>query len=94
MGSGATSETGSGTVITRGSQTLQPGAQLRADRRPIDAPDPSIGPVGVCRFDDFQADLDIPRSVLSNRLAGLVESGIMERREYREEGQRRASNTL
>src|SRR5215472_848646 len=43
---------------------------------------------GVRRFDDFQADLDIPRSVLSNRLAGLVETGIMERREYREEGQR------
>jgi len=42
----------------------------------------------VRRFDDFQADLDIPRSVLSNRLAGLVESGIMERREYREDGQR------
>lgn len=40
------------------------------------------------RFDDFQAELDIPRSVLSNRLAGLVESGIMERREYREEAQR------
>jgi DNA-binding HxlR family transcriptional regulator len=43
---------------------------------------------GVRRFDDFQAELDIPRSVLSNRLAGLVESSIMERREYREEGQR------
>lgn len=43
---------------------------------------------GVRRFDDFQADLDIPRSVLSNRLAGLVETGIMERREYREDGQR------
>jgi DNA-binding HxlR family transcriptional regulator len=43
---------------------------------------------GVRRFDDFQADLEIPRSVLSHRLAGLVESGIMEKREYREEGQR------
>ncbi len=43
---------------------------------------------GVRRFDDFQADLDVPRSVLSNRLAGLVETGIMERREYREAGQR------
>jgi DNA-binding HxlR family transcriptional regulator len=37
---------------------------------------------------DFQADLDVPRSVLSNRLAGLVDSGIMDRREYREGGQR------
>jgi len=43
---------------------------------------------GVRRFDDFQADLDIPRSVLSARLAGLVETGILERREYREDGQR------
>jgi DNA-binding HxlR family transcriptional regulator len=43
---------------------------------------------GVRRFDDLQADLDIPRSVLSNRLAGLVETGIMERKEYRETGQR------
>jgi DNA-binding HxlR family transcriptional regulator len=43
---------------------------------------------GLRRFDDFQTDLEIPRSVLSNRLAGLVESGVMERREYREDGQR------
>jgi len=43
---------------------------------------------GVRRFDDLQADLDIPRSVLSNRLAGLVETGIMERKEYRDNGQR------
>jgi DNA-binding HxlR family transcriptional regulator len=43
---------------------------------------------GVRRFDDFQADLDIPRSVLSHRLAGLVETGLMEKREYREDGQR------
>ncbi len=43
---------------------------------------------GLRRFDDFQADIDVPRSVLSNRLAGLVESGIMERCEYREAGQR------
>jgi DNA-binding HxlR family transcriptional regulator len=44
---------------------------------------------GIRRFDDFQADLDIPRSVLSNRLAGLVESGIMEKCHYRNAGQRR-----
>jgi DNA-binding HxlR family transcriptional regulator len=43
---------------------------------------------GLRRFDDFHADLDVPRSVLSNRLAGLVETGIMERREYREGRQR------
>jgi DNA-binding HxlR family transcriptional regulator len=43
---------------------------------------------GVRRFDDFQTELDVPRSVLSARLAALVDCGIMERREYREEGQR------
>jgi DNA-binding HxlR family transcriptional regulator len=43
---------------------------------------------GLRRFDDFHADIDVPRSVLSNRLNALVESGIMERRDYREAGQR------
>ena len=43
---------------------------------------------GMRRFDDFQTELDVPRSVLSSRLAALVDAGIMERREYREEGQR------
>jgi DNA-binding HxlR family transcriptional regulator len=43
---------------------------------------------GVRRFDDFQAELEVPRSVLSARLTALVDAGIMERREYREEGQR------
>ena len=43
---------------------------------------------GVRRFDDFQAELDVPRSVLSKRLANLVARGIMERRAYRERGQR------
>ncbi|MBV8474791.1 MAG: helix-turn-helix transcriptional regulator [Hyphomicrobiales bacterium] len=43
---------------------------------------------GVRRFDDLQADLDIPRSVLSHRLAGLVASGIMAKRKYREKGHR------
>src|SRR4029077_8243906 len=43
---------------------------------------------GLRRFDDFHADIDVPRSVLSNRLNALVESGIMERRGYREAGQR------
>src|SRR5881394_3420459 len=43
---------------------------------------------GLRRFDDFHGDIGVPRSVLSNRLAALVESGLMERREYREAGQR------
>jgi DNA-binding HxlR family transcriptional regulator len=35
---------------------------------------------GVGRFGDFQSHLDIPRAVLSDRLSGLVEAGILERR--------------
>src|SRR5689334_23473414 len=34
---------------------------------------------GVQRFSDFQAHLDIPKAVLSDRLAGLVEDGVLER---------------
>jgi DNA-binding HxlR family transcriptional regulator len=34
---------------------------------------------GVRRFSDFVAHLDIPRAVLSDRLNGLVEAGLMER---------------
>jgi DNA-binding HxlR family transcriptional regulator len=34
---------------------------------------------GVRRFNDFQAHLDVPRAVLSDRLTGLVEDGILER---------------
>jgi DNA-binding HxlR family transcriptional regulator len=34
---------------------------------------------GVQRFNDFQAHLDIPKAVLSQRLAHLVEEGIMQR---------------
>jgi len=34
---------------------------------------------GVRRFNDFQAHLDIPKAVLSDRLNGLVENGILER---------------
>src|ERR1700759_2998705 len=35
---------------------------------------------GVSHFNDFQAHLDIPKAVLSERLAGLVEEGILGRR--------------
>jgi DNA-binding HxlR family transcriptional regulator len=34
---------------------------------------------GVRRFSDFQAHLDIPKAVLSDRLAGLVSDGVMRR---------------
>jgi DNA-binding HxlR family transcriptional regulator len=34
---------------------------------------------GVQRFNDFQAHLDIPKAVLSDRLTGLVEDGILAR---------------
>jgi len=35
---------------------------------------------GVRRFNDFQAHLDIPKAVLSERLSGLVDNGVLERR--------------
>src|SRR3954451_20252287 len=35
---------------------------------------------GVRRFTDFQAHLDIPKAVLSDRLNGLVTEGILDRR--------------
>ena len=38
----------------------------------------------VIRFEDLRQDLQIPKSVLSKRLALLVDSNIMEKRPYRE----------
>jgi DNA-binding HxlR family transcriptional regulator len=35
---------------------------------------------GVRRFNDFQAHLDIPKAVLSDRLGSLVANGILDRR--------------
>jgi DNA-binding HxlR family transcriptional regulator len=35
---------------------------------------------GVRRFSDFRDHLDIPRAVLADRLEGLVEEGVMDRR--------------
>lgn len=43
---------------------------------------------GVRRFDDFQSELGAPRTVLSGRLKGLVESGLLKPQTYREEGRR------
>jgi DNA-binding HxlR family transcriptional regulator len=35
---------------------------------------------GVRRFNDFHAHLDIPKAVLADRLSGLTEAGILDRR--------------
>ncbi len=43
---------------------------------------------GVMRYDDMRADLGIPRSILSDRLAKLVERGCLEKRAYQEAGDR------
>jgi DNA-binding HxlR family transcriptional regulator len=39
---------------------------------------------GVRRFDDFQQSLGIARNVLAERLARLVEAGVLERTRYQE----------
>lgn len=43
---------------------------------------------GVVRYDDMRLDLDAPRSMLSDRLAKMVDSGLMERRSYQPAGER------
>ncbi|WCB95320.1 hypothetical protein DSM104299_04063 [Baekduia alba] len=42
----------------------------------------------VGRFEDLQRHLGISPSVLSRRLAEMVDAGLLEREEYREEGRR------
>jgi DNA-binding HxlR family transcriptional regulator len=44
---------------------------------------------GVRRFDDMQRRTAIPRQVLSDRLARLVEEGLLRKVPYRDSGQRR-----
>lgn len=44
---------------------------------------------GVRRFEDFQSELGIPRTVLSHRLRHLVSSSLIEKKPYQEAGQRR-----
>ncbi|WP_040816605.1 winged helix-turn-helix transcriptional regulator [Nocardia concava] len=44
--------------------------------------------LGVRRFDAIQEATGAPRAVLVRRLRGLVEAGILERRDYREPGAR------
>lgn len=43
---------------------------------------------GVNRFDSIRADISIPKSVLSQRLARLIDKGILEKRPYRDPGNR------
>ncbi|MBM0233689.1 helix-turn-helix transcriptional regulator [Micromonospora sp. STR1_7] len=43
---------------------------------------------GVRRFDDMRVRTGIPRQVLTNRLASLVEQGVLRREPYREPGSR------
>ena len=43
---------------------------------------------GVRRFDDFQKELGTPRTVLSGRLAKLVENGVLTKNTYKEDGKR------
>jgi DNA-binding HxlR family transcriptional regulator len=43
---------------------------------------------GVRRFEQVQAHIGAPRAVLSARFARLVDAGVLERRSYREPGQR------
>lgn len=43
---------------------------------------------GVRRFDDFKAELAIPRTVLSDRLKKIVAAGIMVRSDYKSPGSR------
>ncbi len=44
--------------------------------------------MGIRRFEDLRVRTGIPRQVLTNRLAGLVESGLLRRQPYREPGAR------
>ena len=40
--------------------------------------------LGLARFDEFQKSLGIAPNILTRRLAGLVEAGMLERRRYSE----------
>jgi DNA-binding HxlR family transcriptional regulator len=44
--------------------------------------------MGIRRFEDFRVRTHIPRQVLTNRLATLVEHGLLRRQPYQEPGHR------
>ncbi|MEM6535121.1 MAG: helix-turn-helix domain-containing protein [Pseudomonadota bacterium] len=43
---------------------------------------------GLRRFDDFQRELSVPRTVLSGRLKALTEAGLLDKQSYKVEGRR------
>jgi DNA-binding HxlR family transcriptional regulator len=48
--------------------------------------------LGTTRFADFRDYLRIAPNILASRLAAMVESGLLEKREYRAEGERTRSS--
>ncbi|WP_084420654.1 winged helix-turn-helix transcriptional regulator [Henriciella litoralis] len=46
---------------------------------------------GVRRFDDFQEELGIPRTILSGRLKDLFKAGLLAKQSYKLEGRRARS---
>ncbi|HEX4226719.1 MAG TPA: helix-turn-helix domain-containing protein, partial [Pseudonocardiaceae bacterium] len=46
---------------------------------------------GLCRFDEIQRHIGVSAPVLSRRLTALVESGLLTRVPYREDGSRERS---
>ena len=48
--------------------------------------------LGTTRFADFRDFLKIAPNILTNRLTTMVDAGLLEKREYREEGERTRSS--
>ncbi|WP_410784896.1 winged helix-turn-helix transcriptional regulator [Kribbella sp. C-35] len=48
--------------------------------------------LGTTRFADFRDFLHIAPNILTNRLTALMDAGLLEKREYHEEGQRTRSS--
>ena len=48
--------------------------------------------LGTTRFADFRDFLGIAPNILTNRLTAMVDAGLLEKREYREDGERTRSS--
>lgn len=48
--------------------------------------------LGTTRFADFRDVLHIAPNILTNRLTAMIDAGLLEKREYHEEGQRTRSS--